>query len=72
LTRVRRTRKPTLVVWGSRDLILPAAHLEAARAALPHARTYLFPDTGHMPQLERPEAFAELARDLVTAPPVSR
>jgi pimeloyl-ACP methyl ester carboxylesterase len=72
LTRVRRTPKPTLVVWGERDLILPAAHLEAARAALPHARTYLFPDTGHMPQLERPDAFADLARELVAAPPVNR
>jgi pimeloyl-ACP methyl ester carboxylesterase len=72
LTRVRRTPKPTLVVWGERDLILPAAHLEAARVALPHARTYLFPDTGHMPQVERPDAFAELVRALVTAPPVSR
>lgn len=62
LTRVRRTPKPTLVVWGEHDLILPAAHLSAARDALPHARTYLFPETGHMPQLERPEAFAELVR----------
>ena len=52
---------PTLVVWGDRDLILPAAHLEAARAALPQAETHLFPATGHMPQIERADAFAELA-----------
>jgi pimeloyl-ACP methyl ester carboxylesterase len=51
---------PTLVVWGDRDLILPAAHLEAARALLPHARTHLFADTGHMPQIERAEAFSQL------------
>jgi pimeloyl-ACP methyl ester carboxylesterase len=47
-------------VWGDRDLILPAAHLDAARARLPHAHTYLFPDTGHMPQIERAEAFSQL------------
>jgi pimeloyl-ACP methyl ester carboxylesterase len=53
---------PTLVVWGSHDLILPAAHLEAAKRLLPHARTHLFTDTGHMPQIERAEEFAELVR----------
>jgi pimeloyl-ACP methyl ester carboxylesterase len=66
LTRVRQTPKPTLVVWGDHDLILPAVHLSAARDALPHARTYLFPETGHMPQVERPEAFAELVRQIVS------
>lgn len=53
---------PTLVVWGSDDLILPASHLDHAHAALPHARTELFADTGHMPQIERAEEFAELVR----------
>jgi len=51
---------PTLVVWGTDDLILPASHLEAAKVALPHAKTHLYPDTGHMPQIERAEDFAEL------------
>lgn len=53
---------PTFVVWGSHDLVLPASHLEAAKARLPHARTHLFPDTGHMPQIERAEEFAQLVR----------
>jgi pimeloyl-ACP methyl ester carboxylesterase len=51
---------PTLVMWGDRDLVLPAAHLDAARARLPRARTYLFPDTGHMPHIERAEAFSQV------------
>jgi pimeloyl-ACP methyl ester carboxylesterase len=54
---------PTLVVWGDRDLILPAAHLEAARALLPYARVHLFRDTGHMPQVERAEELSELLVD---------
>ncbi|GID28244.1 alpha/beta fold hydrolase [Paractinoplanes brasiliensis] len=66
LPRVAATQHPTLIVWGERDLILPAAHLEAARAALPYAQTHMFPDTGHMPQLERPEEFAAVARPLLT------
>ncbi|MGW4585708.1 alpha/beta fold hydrolase [Amycolatopsis thermoflava] len=51
---------PTLVVWGDRDLILPALHLDAARRALPHAQTRLFTDTGHMPQIERAAEFHDL------------
>lgn len=51
---------PTLILWGDRDLILPAAHLNAARTHLPHAQAHLFPDTGHMPQIERAEALSGL------------
>jgi pimeloyl-ACP methyl ester carboxylesterase len=61
LAKVAPLRIPTLVVWGDRDLVLPPAHLEQARQALPHARTHLFADTGHMPQIERAEEFHELA-----------
>lgn len=50
-------------MWGDRDLILPAAHLDTARTRLPQARTYLFPDTGHMPQIERAAAFSQLVED---------
>jgi pimeloyl-ACP methyl ester carboxylesterase len=58
---------PTLVVWGDQDNVLPATHFEAAVAALPNAQSHLFPDTGHMPQLERAEAFAELASAFVAS-----
>lgn len=60
LDEVAARALPTLVVWGDRDLILPAAHLDAARARLPHARTRLFPDCGHMPQIERAAQFRDL------------
>jgi pimeloyl-ACP methyl ester carboxylesterase len=54
---------PVLVAWCSKDRILPAAHLNAAAARLPNARTHLFEDTGHMPQIERAEAFSRLVTE---------
>lgn len=63
----RRPELPVLVVWGEQDAILPAAHLEAAARALPHARTHLFEETGHMPQIERAGEFADLAAEFVAA-----
>lgn len=63
--RLAAQELPTLIVWGERDLILPARQLEAARAGQPHARTHLFRHTGHMPQLERAEAFHRLTLDFL-------
>jgi pimeloyl-ACP methyl ester carboxylesterase len=62
VSRVAELRKPTLVVWGERDLILPSTHLAAARALLPHAESHLFPGTGHMPQIERADDFAAVVQ----------
>lgn len=56
---------PTMVVWGDADAVLPATHFEAAVAALPNASSHLFTDTGHMPQLEKVDEFAELAAKFV-------
>jgi pimeloyl-ACP methyl ester carboxylesterase len=56
---------PTLVVWGEKDRILPATHLDEARRVFPHAEWHLFEQTGHMPQLEKPREFAELAVEFV-------
>jgi pimeloyl-ACP methyl ester carboxylesterase len=66
LGAVSELRIPILVTWGSSDRILPAAHLQAAAGRLPHARTHLFEDTGHMPQIERAEAFSRLVTDFWT------
>ncbi|MEV4819791.1 alpha/beta fold hydrolase [Micromonospora tulbaghiae] len=55
---------PTLLVWGERDLVLPAAHLAYARTRLPNARSHLFRDTGHMPQIERTAEVEALLRKL--------
>ncbi|MFD6696997.1 alpha/beta fold hydrolase [Micromonospora aurantiaca (nom. illeg.)] len=55
---------PTLLVWVERDLVLPAAHLAYARTRLPEARSHLFRDTGHMPQIERTAEVEALLREL--------
>ncbi|MFC4016959.1 alpha/beta fold hydrolase [Micromonospora sp. GCM10011542] len=68
LAEVARLELPTLIVWGDRDLILPAVHLDAARARLPRARTHLFRDCGHLPQVERVEEFDRLLRDFWSTP----
>lgn len=62
LARMVELDIPTFVLWGQKDLILPFAHFEAVATALPHARLHVFPDTGHLPQVERADEFARLVQ----------
>ncbi|WP_226344121.1 SDR family NAD(P)-dependent oxidoreductase [Agilicoccus flavus] len=63
LDAIAKHPRPTLVVWGDRDLVLPIKHLQEAIRELPHARSHVFERAGHLPQVERPEEFAALVED---------
>ncbi len=48
---------PVMIVWGTRDSIIPVRHGEDAHRAIPSSRLEIFEDVGHMPQLEAPGRF---------------
>ncbi|MGE5689549.1 MAG: alpha/beta fold hydrolase [Pseudomonadota bacterium] len=56
---------PTLLVWGERDALVPAAIAEAFTAAIPHARLALVAGAAHVPMLERPEETAAVLLDFL-------
>jgi len=56
---------PTLIVWGERDPIIPAAHGEAAHAAIPGSRLEIFAGAGHFPHREQPVRFVSLVEDFL-------
>ena len=56
---------PTLVVWGTRDMVIPAWHAIRAREAIPGARIELFEGAGHFPHLDEPDRFAEVLNDFI-------
>ncbi|CAM3997926.1 alpha/beta fold hydrolase [Tsukamurella strandjordii] len=64
-TAIAKTPRPTLIVWGDRDQILPPAHLDAARALIPHSEGHLIPGVGHMPQLECAPEFDALLTEFL-------
>jgi pimeloyl-ACP methyl ester carboxylesterase len=51
---------PTMIVWGGRDAIIPAAHGSAAAAALPGSRFELFELAGHFPHCDEPGRFVDV------------
>jgi pimeloyl-ACP methyl ester carboxylesterase len=56
---------PTLIVWGSRDPIIPPEHGRAAHEAMPGSRFELLEGLGHFPQLQRPLEFSRLLADFL-------
>ena len=56
---------PTLIVWGERDPIIPAAHGDAAHAAIPGSRLEIFAGAGHFPHREQPVRFVSLVEDFL-------
>lgn len=55
--RAHRITMPTLVVWGDSDQVIPPEYGAAFRDLLPNATLAVIPRCGHIPQLERPDAF---------------
>ncbi len=52
---------PTLLVWGTRDAVIPVEHARVAHAAMPGSRLRLFDGAGHFPHHHDPGRFvAEL------------
>jgi len=56
---------PTLVVWGTRDRMIPAWHATTAHEAIPGSRVVLFQGAGHFPHLDEPERFAMMLGDFM-------
>ena len=56
---------PTLIVWGTRDGVIPVKHAHAAHAAMPGSRLELFEGAGHFPHHDDPDRFVELVGEFV-------
>ncbi|MFI7544409.1 alpha/beta fold hydrolase [Actinoplanes sp. NPDC049599] len=59
---------PTLVVWGEADRIGDPDFGRAFAAAIPGARFTMLPETGHLPQIETPEALIRTVWAFADAP----
>ncbi len=57
---IRDVRAPTLVLWGARDEWIDVRDASRFARDIPGARLVVLPDSGHMPQEERPAETAEL------------
>jgi pimeloyl-ACP methyl ester carboxylesterase len=63
---------PTLIVWGTNDILVPARDADEFERLIPNARKVVWPETGHVAMLERPEAFNRLLAAFLAEKPGER
>jgi pimeloyl-ACP methyl ester carboxylesterase len=62
---------PTLVVWGTEDRLVPVCDAAEFERLIPDARKVVWPETGHVPMLERPDAFNALVERFMAEGPAA-
>ena len=56
---------PTLLVWGRQDALVPISSCELYQQGIPGAQATVIEDCGHMPEMEKPEEFANAVLDFL-------
>jgi pimeloyl-ACP methyl ester carboxylesterase/predicted lipid carrier protein YhbT len=59
-SRLSGVTQPALFLWGDRDRMVPSGFARHVEETLPHARSVVLKDSGHLPQFEHPELTHEL------------
>jgi pimeloyl-ACP methyl ester carboxylesterase len=58
---LHRVDVPTLLIWGANDKLFPQEYAFAFQQLIPGSKAIIFPECGHLPHVEKGEAFvAEL------------
>ncbi len=64
---LRGLKIPTLLMWGTRDRIVPRGCIEAYHAAIEGAQVALVEGVGHRPEMENPAEFDRIVRKFLAA-----
>ena len=54
---LHRIDVPTLLIWGDHDRMFPKEHALAYQRSIPGAKMLIVPECGHVPHIEKPDAF---------------
>ena len=65
LPRLDEIGAPVLVLWGEQDRLFPVEQIERVRETCPNVEIRTFPDVGHWPYAEVPNAFNEALVDFL-------
>ncbi len=60
------TGRPTLIVWGALDSMIPVSHAVAAHEAVPGSRLEVFEQARHFPHRDEPDRFAAVLLDFLS------
>ncbi|GLY67016.1 alpha/beta fold hydrolase [Amycolatopsis taiwanensis] len=57
---------PTMLVWGTRDRVVPTSHAVLAHSEMPGSRLEIFEGAGHFPFRAAPQRFLSVLREFLT------
>jgi pimeloyl-ACP methyl ester carboxylesterase len=63
--RLPEISRPTLIVWGEQDSIIPVKDAHEFERLIPDSRKVVMAETGHISMAERPVAFNDLMMDFL-------
>ena len=63
--RIHRVSSPTLICWGESDGLVPPSYADDFNAAIAGSKVAKFAKSGHMPQVEEPEALLAAVGDFL-------
>lgn len=63
--KLHMIQSPTLVIWGSKDPVIPIQHAERFVSYIPNCQFYTMDGCGHTPYVQEPEKFSSVALDFL-------
>jgi pimeloyl-ACP methyl ester carboxylesterase len=66
---LRKIATPTLLITGDNDTVVPTSDAQKLATLIPNSTLALIPLSGHLPQEEQPELFAEAVTDWLAVAP---
>ena len=63
--RLSKISKPTLVIWGKNDRIIPYKYQLLEYTEIPDIRIEIINECGHLPPIEKPSKFNEIIKDFL-------
>jgi pimeloyl-ACP methyl ester carboxylesterase len=63
--RIAQIKKPTLILWGGRDRLIPPDNGEHLHRDIAGSQLVVFPELGHVPQEEDPAATVARASEFL-------
>jgi pimeloyl-ACP methyl ester carboxylesterase len=60
-----RVKVPTMILWGERDGVVPAAHGKAYQEGIADSKLVMLPSAGHLPHIEAAAACGEIISEFL-------
>ncbi len=59
--------RPTLIIWGARDTVIPVSHGQHAHETIPGSVLEIFEQSEHFPHMDEPGRFARVVNEFMTS-----